>query len=446
MDPEAALELVKNGVTLLLLDVPQYTLVGIDTQVFSVGPAFKGIKMIPPGVHFVFYSSSTRDGKEFSPIIGFFVDAGPSEVIVRKWEQQEERLVKVLEDEEERYVQAVRSLEFDRQLGPYNLSQYGDWKRLSNYITKSTIERLEPIGGEITVTSESGMVKNTPKTSMEKALDEQLRASKFATTDDNSQKKGCYYTSIPRVIKRRGMQGEELTSLNLDKASIYIYMNFEAYRTLRILFNFILLLIVGYISIQTQLLESLLIKEYGGSEESLLGELQFAFISFLMGQSLEAFLQWKSLVSLLFGCTEAPFHTRSQLFIKFIKVVYYQLKYGLQKDRSGTETGTSALLDDSWLSADSFLHHLCKDFFSLVLEASVVDGDLLSWVSALSLASLSRFILPKKKIEPQTRKFKELLENSLGWEFQQSSAVDGIYFEENDEYAPVVEMLDDSKL
>lgn len=33
MDPETALELVKQGSTLLLLDVPQYTLVGIDTQV-----------------------------------------------------------------------------------------------------------------------------------------------------------------------------------------------------------------------------------------------------------------------------------------------------------------------------------------------------------------------------------------------------------------------------
>ncbi|CAJ2653232.1 unnamed protein product [Trifolium pratense] len=73
------------------------------------------------------------------------------------------------------------------------------------------------------------------------------------------------------------------------------------------------------------------------SEDLLLGELQFAFIAFLMAQSLEAFLQWKSLLSLLFGCTEA------------------------------------------------------------------------------------------------TRKFKELLENSLGWEFQQSSAVDGLYFDENDE-------------
>lgn len=43
---------------------------------------------------------------------------------------------------EERYCQSVKSLEFDRQLGPYTLSQYGDWKRLSNYITKTTIERI----------------------------------------------------------------------------------------------------------------------------------------------------------------------------------------------------------------------------------------------------------------------------------------------------------------
>lgn len=394
MDPDAALELVKQGATLLLLDVPQYTLVGLDTQMFSVGPAFKGIKMIPPGPHFVYYSSSSRDGKEFSPIVGFFIDAGPSEVIVRRWDQKEERLVKISEEEEERYCQAVKNLELDRQLGPYNLSQYADWKHLSNFITKSIIERIEPIGGEITVACEPGMVRNSPKTAMEKALDEQLKTNKFSTSGDESQSKRCYYTSIPRVIKQKGIHGQELTSLNLDK---------------------------------TQLLESLLIKDYQGSEDILLGELQFAFIAFLMGQSLEAFLQWKSLVCLLFGCTEAPFRTRTQLFTKFIKVIYYQLKYGLQKD--STDTGVSVrqastLLDDSWFSADSFLHHLCKDFFSLMQDASSVDGHLLSW----------------------TRKLKELLENNLGWEFQLNSAVDGMYFEENDEFAPVVEMLDEPSL
>ncbi|KAJ1399341.1 AAR2, N-terminal, partial [Sesbania bispinosa] len=281
MDPQTASELVKHGVTLLFLDVPQYTLVAIDTQMFSVGPAFKGIKMIPPGIHFVYYSSSSRDGKEFSPIIGFFIDAGPSEVIVRKWDQQKERLVKVSEEEEERYSQAVKNLEFDRQLGPYNLSHYEDWKRLSNFITKSIIERLEPIGGEITVECENEI--NTPKMPMEKALDKQLKAGNSTTSVGKSQRKGCYYTSIPRVVKCKGISGQELTSLNLDK---------------------------------TQLLETLLAKDYGGSENLLLGELQFAFIAFLMGQSLEAFFQWKSLVSLLFGCTEAPFHTRTQLFTK----------------------------------------------------------------------------------------------------------------------------------
>ncbi|KAG5052955.1 hypothetical protein JHK87_005153 [Glycine soja] len=386
MDPGTALELVKHGVTLLFLDVPQYTLVAVGTQMFSVGPTFKGIKMIPPGIHFVYYSSSSRDGKEFSPIIGFFIDAGPSEVIVRKWDQQDERLIKLSEEEEERYSQAVKNLEFDRQLGPYNLSHYEDWKRLSNFITKSVIERLEPIGGEITVECENEIVRNTTKMPMEEAIDKQLKVGNSATSVGKSPRKGCYYTSIPRVVKCKGISGQELTSLNLDK---------------------------------TQLLETLLAKDYGDSEDLLLGELQFAFIAFLMGQSLEAFLQWKSLVSLLFGCTEAYlcFH------LCFVRCLFGYVAYGYQTliDYDHMDETGSALLDDSWLSADSFLHHLCKDFFSSLLDGSVVDGDLLNW----------------------TRKFKELLERNLGWEFQQGSAVDGIYFEENDEYAPVVEMLDD---
>lgn len=89
MDADTALELVKKGATVLALDVPPNTLFGIDTQVliyfvcvfcifsfllfselylqscvflqiFMAGPNFKGIKMIPPGIHFIYYSSSNR--------------------------------------------------------------------------------------------------------------------------------------------------------------------------------------------------------------------------------------------------------------------------------------------------------------------------------------------------------------------------------------------------
>ena len=58
---------------------------------------------------------------------------------------------------------------------------------------------------------------------MEKALDQQLRNSKFSKSADKSQKRGCYYTSIPRVIKHKGIHGQELTSLNLDKVIISVH-------------------------------------------------------------------------------------------------------------------------------------------------------------------------------------------------------------------------------
>lgn len=60
---------------------------------------------------------------------------------------------------------------------------------------------------------------------MERALDEHLRNSKFSTTPAEKPPtiRGCYYTPIPRIIKRKGIESEQLTSLNLDKARIAKY-------------------------------------------------------------------------------------------------------------------------------------------------------------------------------------------------------------------------------
>ncbi|KAL2512622.1 AAR2 protein family [Abeliophyllum distichum] len=104
------------------------------------------------------------------------------------------------------------------------------------------------------------MVGSIPKTAMDKAMIEQLKNTKFSKPIEKSQKRGCYYTPIPHVAKHKGIHSEDLTIMNLDK---------------------------------TQLLESILTKAYADDEDSLLEELQFAFIAFLIGQSLEAFLQWE---------------------------------------------------------------------------------------------------------------------------------------------------------
>uniref|UniRef100_A0A0D9W1Z9 AAR2 splicing factor homolog n=1 Tax=Leersia perrieri TaxID=77586 RepID=A0A0D9W1Z9_9ORYZ len=335
MDPDAATELVRKGATLLLLDVPQRTLLGLDTQVFSIGPKFMGIKMVPPGPHFVYYCSPNRHANEFAPTVGFFLTTQPSEVIVRKWHAQEERLIKLSEEEEIRYTEAVRRFEFDSQLGPYNLDSFGDWKQLSTYLSQSVIERLEPIGGEITIAWESSWMDKAPQTDMERRLMDQLKDEKFTKNAAvQSERRGCYYTTIPASIKLSNTSGNELTALNLDK----------------------------------------------------------------------------------------PLHTRTIMFVKFIRAIYYQLKHGFQRTHdssSGEDMGNSLFLDEAWFSRDIFLYRLSKDFFAVILEAPVVDGDLLSW----------------------TRKLKSLLETTFGWDLDDNTVN---LIDEDDEFAPVVVELDGS--
>lgn len=55
MDQELALRLLVEGGTLVILDVPEGTDFGIDIKSWESGEKFKGIKMIPPGIHFVHY-------------------------------------------------------------------------------------------------------------------------------------------------------------------------------------------------------------------------------------------------------------------------------------------------------------------------------------------------------------------------------------------------------
>ena len=49
--------LFDNGATLVFLDLPTGSEFGIDYNYYEVGPQFKGVKMIPPGIHFIYYRS-----------------------------------------------------------------------------------------------------------------------------------------------------------------------------------------------------------------------------------------------------------------------------------------------------------------------------------------------------------------------------------------------------
>lgn len=76
----------------------------------------------------------------------------------------------------------------------------------------------EPIGGEITIAWESSWIDKAPQSDMERCLVEQLREGKFAKNAPvQSERRGCYYTSIPASVKHKDISGGDLTALNLDK-------------------------------------------------------------------------------------------------------------------------------------------------------------------------------------------------------------------------------------
>lgn len=68
MDPEKAKRLFESGSCLLCLDVPVGTEFGIDYMTWSVGDKFKGVKLIPPGIHFVHTSPKGYPAWSWPPL------------------------------------------------------------------------------------------------------------------------------------------------------------------------------------------------------------------------------------------------------------------------------------------------------------------------------------------------------------------------------------------
>jgi len=97
--------LVDKTGSLLLLDAPTGIQFGIDNQFWQTGPLFRGVKLIPPGAHFVYYALKDE---EFAARMGFFIyiddpsstrskgkhgdserDFGRDSVVVRRWKPEE---------------------------------------------------------------------------------------------------------------------------------------------------------------------------------------------------------------------------------------------------------------------------------------------------------------------------------------------------------------------
>lgn len=190
LDPELARQLVENGATLLLLNMPPGTYFGIDQQGFTVGPKFKGVKMLPPGAHFITYRSISAQGGA-SPASGFFLFAKPRQIIVKVWDASIEAVVDMQEDDEaERYAAGVRRFDFDSHLAPYNMHAARTWAQLSGCITEQHVAKLAPVNGTISIMAEAGEDPEleNPKTDAERKLVQHLAAGRALIAERMRQK------------------------------------------------------------------------------------------------------------------------------------------------------------------------------------------------------------------------------------------------------------------
>lgn len=107
---------------------------------WNTGEKFMGIKMIPPGIHFVFWSAVSSEGQT-GPRTGFFHDFKSREVFAKRYRPEHEDFSRdPISGEELDHLRAnLKNL--DRNLGAY---PYGDWKKwvsLTNKISAQTVSR-----------------------------------------------------------------------------------------------------------------------------------------------------------------------------------------------------------------------------------------------------------------------------------------------------------------
>lgn len=114
--------------TLLCLDVPEKAEFGIDINCWVVGNMFKGIKLIPLGLHLIYMKyvlPSPSEGLTFSLEGGhrfsFFINITKTAlVVVKRWNPQTETFFDEIDEEEaERYCIGVKNFDFDKYLGTF---------------------------------------------------------------------------------------------------------------------------------------------------------------------------------------------------------------------------------------------------------------------------------------------------------------------------------------
>ena len=283
MNQEKAQVLFKEGAFLILLDVPHGTEFGIDWKTWTTAERFKGLKMIPPGIHFISYNAVSKFDGSIAPKTGFFYNFKQQEIVVKKYNKNLEMIEDCcLNDDELKNIKSNLQ-DLDRDLAAYPYDMLRKWVSMSNCITPQIISKISPLKSSINSAIE---LLPEPSTSNDK----------FGTTDKDglpcmhtNPESAIRFSELPKRWYPLGASPMEISKHSMD--SSYALCEFL---------------------------------QHYDQQTDILGELQYTFICFILGQVLDAFDHWKSLVHLLCSCEE-KLPSLSDIYSQLISILYHQI-------------------------------------------------------------------------------------------------------------------------
>ena len=151
MNPDQARQLFETGGILLVLDCPKDMEFGIDMFSWQIGAQFHGIKMIPPGIHYVYYSERDALTRQLANRQSFLLEfKSPDQMmIVVRWSPSENLFQREHLSSTEYETRRNQRYDLDRLLGQYPLDTYRQWLALSNHLLHTFVQRILPLNGHI---------------------------------------------------------------------------------------------------------------------------------------------------------------------------------------------------------------------------------------------------------------------------------------------------------
>lgn len=285
MDEATAVHLFEEGAFVLITDVPEGTEFGIDLTSYKTAENFRGVKMIPPGTHFLYTACQGPYG-DSAPRVGYLHFFKSKEILLFSWNEENEHLVrhKVSEHEIQRFRENIKDL--DKFLAPYDYSEFSEWRSLVDTVTEQTVNRCNP---------ECGMVQTSIE--LESCPDSERPRGKLIekklvgeSEEDLLPKLKPIAGTAPTFLEVPPKVPANCSAADISKHSL------DCEEAVNTMMSF------------TYLLE----------------EVQLSFALFLTGHSVESLAHWRHCLNRLSG-SQVSIEKFKDFYLKYLEVLFHQL-------------------------------------------------------------------------------------------------------------------------